>query len=641
MRYTFLLFLIISVTWLNAQPLLSSKSKKAIELYQTADNFRVRGQYKQAIDLLEQAIEKDKNFFEAYFRLGQTYKSFKQCPNAIENFEKGLALVKDERAKRGFWFELGEAYFISGNYDGATQLLSLYIQNEVQSYQNKSRFDYAKRMIDNAVYAKENQQLAANFQQRPLSDTVNCFTMQYFPVLTADQQTLIYTRRLGNKNSDDEDIVLSLKDAKGRWTTPVSISDNINSALNEGTSAISADGRKLIFTSCVGRDGWGSCDLYESNKVGDRWSVPKNLGQTVNSSDWESQPSLSADGRTLYFVSDRKGGLGRRDIWISTQDDKGQWTKAKNAGKEINTIYDEISPFIHVNNNRLYFSTNGLTGFGGYDIHYTERALNGKWSAPVNIGSPINNHEDQFSLFVTSDGEKAYYSHESLDENGLSYSKIFEVLVPEGQKPQVVNYVKGIVRDRATGQALAATIELINIERDTVDAVTQSDSVNGSYLMVLNRGSKYALYVNRKDYLFKSLAFDLITEYAGEPIVIDIELDRVKTGSSTVLNNIFFGFDRYDLQTESFPELDKVVRFLLLNPQLSIEIGGHTDSQGDKIYNLQLSERRAKSVVDYLIQKGVPQKRVFFKGYGDSKPVAPNTSESGQKLNRRIEFRVL
>ncbi len=641
MRSLFILHIASSLTLLNAQPALHTKSKKAIELYNAADNFRVRGQYKQAIDMLEQAIEKDKNFIEAYFRLGQTYKSFKQYTKSIEYFEGGMAIEKDERINRPFWYELGEVYFLSGNYEKAAKLLNQYIQAEVPSFQNKARFDNAKKIIANAEYAGKNQQLAKQFNQQPLSDTVNCFAMQYFPVLTADQQTLIYTRREGNNNTDDEDIVVSKKDARGRWLAPVSISKNINTSLNEGTSAISADGRKLIFTSCVGRDGWGSCDLYESNKIGEQWSEPKNLGPLVNSSDWESQPSLSADGRTLYFVSDRKGGVGRRDIWISTLDAKGNWTRARNLGKEINTINDEISPFIHVNNSTLYFATTGLTGFGGYDIHYSVRDNEGKWSAPVNMGAPINNHEDQFSLFVTADGEKAFYSHETLGENGQSFSKLYEVIVPEPQRPRKTNFVKGIVTDKETGKPLLASVELINIDRDTLEAFTKSDSISGEYLMVLAKGSRYALYINKRDYLFKSLSFDFQEDQSNEPMVINIELEKLRSGSVTVLNNIFFEFDSYELTPNSLPELDKVVRFLLEDTKASIEIGGHTDATGSNTYNQQLSERRANTVANYLVKKGIPQKRVFFKGYGSSKPVAPNTSEMGQKLNRRIEFRVL
>lgn len=605
-----------------------------------ADNFRVRGQYKQAIELLQQAIEKDGHFMEAYFRLGVTYKSARQYPQAILAFESGLREVKEERAKRGFWYELGETQFLTGNYDEASALLSKYVQTEVASVQNRARFDNARKMIDNAVFAKANQALAKEYEQRVLSDTVNCFPLQYFPVLTADEQSLIFTRRLGNKDTDDEDIVISGKDEQGKWRSPVSLSENINSTLNEGTCAISADGRTLIFTSCVGRDGWGSCDLYQSTKTGEEWSAPKNLGVTVNSAEWESQPSLSADGRTLYFVSDRRGGFGRRDIWVSVRDASGNWTRARNLGKEINTVYDEISPFIHANNGTLYFSSNGLTGFGGYDIFYSERK-DGKWLPPTNVGAPINTHEDQFSFFVAPNGAKAYYSHEAAGAVGLSESKIYETLIPEARRPtRTSNFVKGVVRDKKTRQPLMASIELVNLETDSLEALTQSDSLLGNYLMVLTKGAKYALYINSPHYLFASLAFDYTTEL-GESVVIDIDLERIESGSNVVLNNIFFEFDSFEIKPESFSEINKVIRFLNENPRLSIEITGHTDNQGSEQYNLQLSRNRAQAVVRYLIDHGISAKRVNFKGAGSSSPIADNTSEAGQRKNRRIEFKIL
>jgi OmpA-OmpF porin, OOP family len=626
----------------TAQPALSTKSKKAIELYTAADNFRVRGQYKKTIELLEEAINKDKHFAEAYFRLGQTYKSLKQYTKANEKFEAGLSMVKDEKLKPPFWFELGESYFLAGNYEASSNLLVKYSQSVVPSVQMKPRLDYAKKMIDNAAFAQKNQELSITHKQQALSDTVNCFALQYFPVLTADQQTLIYTRRLGSGGNDDEDIVTSQKNEQGRWSAPKSISENINSSLNEGTCAISANGRKLIFTSCVGRDTWGSCDLYESNKIGNEWTAPKNLGTNVNSPDWESQPSLSADGRTLYFVSDRRGGIGRRDLWTSTLDNKGHWTKARNLGKEVNTAYDEISPFIHVSNRTLYFASNGLTGFGGYDIYYCEKDDNAKWAQPVNFGAPINNHEDQFSLFISTDGEKAYYSHEEVDEWGKSSGRLFETIIPDDKKmKRVSNYVKGVVRDKETHEPLKAVIELIDIEADTVVALTESDSLSGEYLMVLTEGSRYALYINKEKYLFQSLSFNYQKERNNEPVVLDIGLEKIKAGSRMVLNNIFFEFDKYELHPTSFPELEKVVTFMRNNPTIKIEISGHTDNKGTAAYNLDLSNKRAQAVRGYLTKNGIPQNRVISVGFGSSKPVTSNDTERGQESNRRIEFRVL
>lgn len=640
LRVVFVFLLLIVGPVVLAQLPLATKNKKAIELYTEADNFRVRGQNSQAIGLLNEALKRDRNFVEAYYRLGIIYMTIKDFPQAVTNFEKGLALTDDIRKQKIFWYDLGESYFSIGDYDRAEETLGKFLKAEVQS---RAKIERAKLLMSNVQFARDNRDNVSKYQLRPLSDTVNAFVMQYFPVLTADQQQLIFTRRLGGGGNDDEDLVVSRKTPNGRWSEPQSISPNINSQLNEGTCTISADGRKLIFTSCIGRQGFGSCDLYESIRVGDQWAKPRNLGPNVNSSEWESQPSLSADGRTLYFVSDRRGGLGRRDIWISHLDDAGQWTRAKNLGKPINTPYDEISPFIHVNNRVLYFASNGLVGFGGYDIFFSEKSeVDGSWAEPKNMGSPINNHEDQFSLFITSDGEKGYYSHEEVRDAGYTVSRIFEISIPEDQRIRYrSNYVKGIVRDKESREPLAAAIELINLKTENTESLVSSDSVTGSYLIVLTEGAEYALYVNKEDYLFKSLNFNYSEQRDYEPIVLDIDLERAREGRRAILENIFFDVDKYDLQEKSLTELRKILRFLQENPGVRVEISGHTDNTGSASYNVQLSEKRAAAVNNYLVSQGISAGRLIPKGYGSQQPIADNDSEEGRQKNRRIEFKII
>jgi OmpA-OmpF porin, OOP family len=637
-RIIFFIFFLIALN-AGAQPTLSTKSKKAIDLYTEADNFRVRGQFSQAINLLNQAIEKDREFFEAYYRLGIVYMSLKDFEQANKYFEKGLSLTKDPRKQKVFWYDLGESHFTTGDYDKAEKYLSAFLKEELA---NRQKIDRANLLLRNIAFARKNKEAASAYKQKKLSDTVNSFVLQYFPVLTADQQSLIFTRRLGGGPNDDEDLVISQKDKRGGWDVPQSISDNINTRLNEGTCTISADGRKLIFTSCVGRDGYGSCDLFESRKIGSQWTEPKNLGIGVNSQEWESQPSLSADGRTLYFVSDRRGGLGRRDIWISTLNDKGQWTRAKNAGKPINTAYDEISPFIHVNNRTLYFASNGLTGFGGYDIFFTEKDTAMQWSDPMNIGSPINNHEDQFSLFITADGKKGYYSHEEVRPAGYSVSYIYEVEIPEEHQIRFKsNYLKGVVRDKETREPLLAKIELINLEKNEVESLVDSDSITGQYLIVLTQGAEYALYVSKQNYLFQSLNFNYSAVQNFEPVTMNIDLEKVKEGTTAILENIFFDVDKYNLKEKSLTELQKISRFLLENPRIRVEISGHTDNSGADAYNKQLSEKRAQSVYNYLISNGLDSKRLIIRGYGSERPIADNATDNGRQKNRRIEFKII
>ena len=628
--------LLLACLGLEAQPVLSTKNKKAIELYNEADNYRVRGEYPQAMTLLKQAMDKDKNFSEAYFRLALIYKSLREYPKATDYYLQGLGLNMDVRKQKPYFFELGEVYLLRGDYDKSLQFLNRYLDNEIV---NKAKIDQASMWKRNATYALRNQKSANQFQPHELSDTVNAFAMQYFPVLTADEQELIFTRRLGGGQEDDEDLVVSRKDVRGRWMRPVAISSNIDSHLNEGTCTISADGRQLIFTSCIGRRGYGSCDLFESRKIGEEWTIPVNLGPQINSAAWESQPSLSSDGRMLFFVSDRRGGVGNKDIYVSYKLSDDRWTPAENLGPKINSPYEEISPFIHVNGRTLFFASNGRQGFGGFDLYRTERE-NTQWTEPVNFGSPVNTYEDQFSLFITADGQRGFYSHE---ENGkMNSSKIIEITIPEElQLRYKSNYVKGIVYDKKTKQPLKARVELFNINKNELTSSVNSDSLTGEYLMVLTQGADYGLYVSRPGYLYQSLNFDYEVEANFTPVAMDVFLDPVEMGASGILNNIFFDLNKYELKDKSITELDKVLRFLNENPTIRVEISGHTDNLGTPAYNLQLSQKRSQAVAEYLVAHGVESKRLLQKGYGADKPIKPNDTEENRQINRRIEFRVV
>lgn len=619
---------------LSAQ--LSTSKKKAIELYTEADNFRVRGQYAVAISMLQEAIEKDKNFVEAYFRLGITFKAMRDFGRSNLSLEKGLSLTQDPRKQKGFFLELGDNYLRTGDYEKSLNYINHFLAVETT---NKQRLALAGLWKRNAEYGLRNKKIQSQFQPRQLGDTVNRFGLQYFPVLTADEQELIFTRRMGPGPDDDEDLVVSRKDANGKWTIPVSISENINSKFNEGTCTISADGRTLIFTSCIGRRGYGNCDLFYSIKVGGEWSIPINIGPEINSSAWESQPSLSADGRLLYFISDRRDGIGGRDIYFSHKMDDGKWSPAENMGQPINTPFDEISPFIHVNGRTLFYATNGKPGFGGFDIFKSE-LTDGKWEMPVNFGSPVNDHEDQFSLFISADGARGYYSHEEgTRENS---SRLYEISIPkELQIAYRSNFVKGVVKDRKTNQPLSSRVELFDLQKDELTSFVSSDSITGEYLMVLTTGSDYALYVTAPDYLFQSLNFNYEDNANPEPVVIDILLDKTNTGATAVLNNIFFDFDQYELKDRSITELNKVIRFLNEKPSIHVEIGGHTDSDGSATYNKQLSLKRAHSVVSYLVEKGINKDRLSEKGYGADNPIRLNDSEENKQANRRIEFKII
>lgn len=615
------------------QPLpLCSDHKKAIELYVASDNYRVRGQFQEGLRLIDAALQKDSKFCEAWHRKAQILKGQHNMPQAVAALEAGLRVTDLPAKQKIFLFELGETLLSIGKYREADGYLDRYLLLEKA---NPQRNEQAIRYKANCAFALANM---ADVQVKPVSlgDTVNSFAMQYFPALTADENQLFYTRRKGTTPQDTEDIVRSVRDSQGSWGIPTSISSLINTRENEGTCTVSADGRQLIFTSCGRQDGAGSCDLYESRRVGDRWSAPVNLGTAVNSWSWESQPSLSADGRVLYFVSDRKGGLGSRDIYKSEKDSSGKWMPAVNLGPLINTKYDEISPFIHVNGVTLYFASNGRPGFGGYDIYQSTAAEKG-WGQPVNAGYPLNDYADQFAMVISADGARAYYAL----EDGYGRGRLMTLVIPPVLRLQTTSRsVQGKVRDSKTKALLGSRIELIELASGVVRNVTTSDSLNGQYLIVVNDGADYGLFVSRPGYLYRSLHVDSRALQSGK-VEMDIELDPLQAGSHVVLNNIFFDLDRSDLRPESVPELEEVVRFLKQNPGLRIEISGHTDNTGQDAHNRLLSLNRARSVMTFLQGKGIAAARLQSVGNGSSKPRSSNATEQGRALNRRIEFRIL
>lgn len=629
--FTVLLALLVSFQGYSQQ--LSTTNKKAIKLYDESRNLVRMRQFDQAIENLHAAVRKDPSFAEAYLRLAGIYKNLNDQESANQNYLMVAKLYPDSRRYSSVYLYLGAYYFSIGEYADAKGNLELYLKYKTSADKNLRT---ATTMLRNCEFALTNMSNGFEFNPRPLNNIVNQHDMQYFPVLTVDQKTLIFVVR-----GHDEEIVVSNFE-NGDWGLPRILSDNISSEFNEGTCSISADGRMLVFTSCMGRPGFGSCDLFISTKQGETWSEPVNMGRAINSSAWDSQPSLSADGRTLYFVSNRKGGLGLRDIWVSRKNNDDEWGKAVNLGPSINTREDDISPFIHPNGQRLYFAANGRLGFGGFDIYFAGKTSSGAWQDITNFGFPINTHDDEVAMFISADGKKGYYSHEEVMDSKRT-SKLYEIDIPPSlQVSHKSSFITGTVSDKESNDPLEGNVKLFDLESNEVVGWVKSDSVNGQYYMVLTEGAEYALYVDAPGYLFNSFYFDYLTDTNQvQAISADIKLSKIKPGAYTVLNNVFFDFDKYDLTPKSKTELLKVVDFLKSNKGLKIQIAGNTDNIGNESYNLKLSTQRARSVYDYLIQAGIKQASISYKGFGSDFPVSDNATEAGRSKNRRIEFSVL
>lgn len=395
----------------------------------------------------------------------------------------------------------------------------------------------------------------------------------------------------------------------------------------------------MFFTGCNRPDGLGRCDIYLSRREGKGWSKPFNLGNPVNSGSWESQPSLSADGKTLYFVSNRPGGLGSYDIWKAELKEGGGWTSPVNLGPAINTVYDEHSPFIHPDGETLYFASNGWPGLGNKDIFISRKNKTG-WQKPENLGYPINTFGEESGLFVNSNGKTAFFSAEKPE--GFGGMDIYSFNLPEKLRPSLVTYVKGMVFDKKTNEPLDAQIKIENIQTDELVYDDFSDSENGEFLATMPTGKRFALTIEKEGYLFYSANFSLDKPaLADKPFSIRVPLEKLETGAMVVLNNVFFDTNKFNLLSESKIELQHLINFLNKNKTVHIRIEGHTDNVGDKKANQLLSENRAKAVYNYLISNKINPERLLFKGYGDNKPIADNATANGRQNNRRTEFTIV
>ena len=616
----------------------ASENKKAIKYYEEARPLMKRVQYFEALTPLNKAVEKDPNFIEAWIAIGTASLKIGETSKGIVAYKKALTINPDYTRSVSIYYSLGEAYYKNGAYQDAIDFLESFLLKK--SNDNKKK-EAAEKYIASSKFAITAISNPYEYNQRPLKDHANYLKLQYFPVLTVDEKTLIFTARRGLKPQDDENIYISKKDESGNWSIPGSVSTNINTPLNEGACTISADGRTLIFTACTGRKGYGSCDLYISYKIGDTWLRPENMGSVIDSSSWDVQPSLSADGRGLYFISTRKGGVGGKDIWYAEKNTKGIWQPPINMGDVINSVKDEISPFIHVNGESLFYSSTGHLGMGGYDIFKTEKTNDSTWSTPLNLGYPLNDKDDQVSLYISSNGETGYYTVEQRTHNDWN-SWLYQFDMPkELTVKKKSTFLSGTVKDAVTEKPISSEIKLYDFHSNKIKSFVKSDGQNGEYTIVLTEGNDYGMYVSKEGYFFKDFSFSYENLKVFDKELLNVALIPIQSGVHMILKNIYFEFDSFELKQASNSELEALLEFLSQNKSIKIEIQGFTDDQGNENYNLDLSTKRAETVFNYLIKKGVGTSRIQFRGYGSSNPAFPNDSDENRTKNRRIEFQVL
>ena len=614
---------------------IESAPNKAKNAYNDGVTETRQGNTAIAIGYFERALRECPTFIDAQLLLAGSHLKLKDYARAEEGFEKVIAL--DEKYQPGAFFTLALSEWEQDKFEDAAFHAEYYTKT---SSPNPDMLREAKRLAVNARFAAQAVKNPVPFDPKPVGNGVNTPGEEYLPSLTADGNTMIFTRR----DFIDENFYQS-EFKNGAWSIAQPLT-GVNTNQNEGAQHISPDGSWLVFTACNRRDdgSQGSCDLYWSQLKNTGWTQPVPFSASINSSDWDAQPCISADGKTLFFSSMRPGGKGGRDLWFTTRQAGGKWSKPENLGATINTDLDEQTPFLHPDGQTLYFTSNGLPGMGENDLYLVRRQPDGTWGTPQNLGYPINTKANEGTLTVSLDGRTAYFAANRPDSQGGI--DIYQFEMPANARPQPVTYARAKVKDAVTGKPLIAKVEFTDLKTGLsyVSANTKSD---GSFLVCLPAGKDYALNVNKEKYLFYSENFNLVESATfDKPFLLNIELQPIGSDPDAIapvskpiaLRNVFFETGSAALLPSSAAELDRLASLLTEVPTLRIQIYGHTDNVGDDGSNLKLSEARAKSVYDYLAAKNVAADRLKFKGYGEAQPIETNDTPEGRSRNRRTEF---
>jgi len=603
-------------------------SPKIKAIYSKALQQLSDGMIKESVPLLQKVISLDTNYVDPYLSLASAYGELKDYSKAIAFFEKAKNM--DTSYFKEFTLPYSLDLAGAGKFKEALNAVTIFL----------SLPGINERLVKSALYRKRSYEFAVSFQQKQagtpyiftpinLGDSVNSTKSEYYPSVSIDDSLLVFTRR----GEGDREDFMETTFANGHYSTAKQIAGDINIEPYKGAITVSADGEWMIFAGNF-RTGMGNFDLYISYLTPQGWSEPENLGPNVNSEYWDSSPSLSPDNRILYFSSNRPGGYGGRDLYTCTRLPNGKWGTAKNMGPTINTVGDETSPYIHADNQTLYFTSDGLQGYGGSDL-FICRKKNAEWEAPENLGYPVNTIENEGTLAVSSDGSTAYYASDRSDSRGGLDLYKFELR--KDIRPIKTLYVKGKVFDAITGKGLPCAVDLVDNSNNITLMHLQTDEL-GKYFVPLPSGKDYTFTVNRKGYLYHTELYGLSKKQSDSTYKKDIALQPLTLNTTVIFNNIQFAIDSSNLLPVSKIELDKLIQLMNDNSTVKIQILGHTDNTGTEKDNQLLSANRARTVAYYLLNNGIDSKRLSYKGFGSSKPIADNATEQGKAKNRRTEF---
>ena len=616
--FFFMVFGCKATSQLSSNPRAKKEYEKGIESIQNGD-------LQTAVTAFEAALSRDTAFVEAHIRLGAIAFSQNQLGKSRKHLTSALQL--DSTRNGTITLTMARISWMEEKYGETIEWVNKYLmQPRIKPGLRRE----AEKLLRDANFMTS-APLPADISILPLSDNINSKLPEYLPTLTADEQMMIFTRRV----SGQEDFYVSQKQ-RDQWSPSYPLHD-LNTKENEGAHCLSADGTLLILTGCNKAGGLGSCDLYFSQVDGERWSKPKNLGSQVNSSSWDSQPALSANNRKLYFSSERKGGAGGRDLWMTQRTVSG-WSPPVNV-TQLNTPFNEEAPFLHADQISLYFMSDGHAGYGGTDL-FISRRIGESWSQPQNLGAPMNTPADEGALHINLAGDKGYFARAL--QNDID---IFSFSLSDHFRPTQATFVVIQALDARSGDSLQATVKVNDLGSGQTFEYSRTNT-KGELLLCITIGKEYGIQVDHPGYSFYSSNINLEeAKSIGEPHYIKASLwplDKISVNATAevpiILRNVFFESGLATLLAKSHLELDRLRELLIEKKEMHIQIRGHTDSVGTPEDNQRLSENRAEAVYNYLVHHGVSEYRLTYIGMGEDLPIASNETEEGRALNRRTEF---
>ncbi len=637
-------------------------SKKAISLWEKGTD---KKKYKkpERLEFLKKALELEPDFAEAHLAVGLELAARckleeKPFTPTLPFFYKAIASCPQIHSEP--YYYIGFDYYERQMNDSAIKYLQKFLafkdDDEKKFAKDWDAETYQAKMMVKS--SKKEMGLRKNVMFDPRVVTgVSTERDEYLAYISPDDKSCYFVRRMPVKNMNQvfatdkerEVFMLAQRDKTGKFNngepmgTPFNTTDD-----NQGGCSISIDNKCLYFAMMRMEGGLQpNCDIYVCDNNGGEWGEIKKLSPVVNDPKyWDSQPTIASDGVTLYFASDRPGGYGGIDLYYTVKDPKtGVWSKPQNMGPNINTKGDEKTPFIHSDSETLYFSSTGHYGFGGYDIFYARKNEKGEWQEPENIGSPINDAADDAGFLVSADAKTGYFF--SFDEGkvrgkGIGRYDLYGFELYQEARPVSTSFIKGTVKDSAGNQVSGAVVEVRDAKTKQVSVATV-DSSSGEYMVAVKKKNDIVLTVKKDDVAFNVKLVkveDMPAPHQEAPPVV-LEVKEAKQGSSFVIDNILYATNSAEIKDDSKVILESFAQYLKENPNIKVEIQGHTDNVGNKKDNEALSSNRAFSVKAMIESFGIDGKRIMAKGFGPNKPIADNSTETGRAKNRRTEFLIL